>query len=52
MGRRWSPFHSPQPDTSRSTRAQVLEKNLQTSNSDKNWQTSCPNVCHTVTGQI
>jgi len=25
---------------------------LQTPNSDKNWQTACPNVCHTITGQI
>jgi len=25
---------------------------LQTPNSDKNWQTCCPNVCYTITGQI
>ena len=25
---------------------------LQTPKTDKNWQTSCPNVCHTSTGQI
>jgi len=47
-------------NTVRSTRSAYLtlfltsstRKNLQTPNSDKNWQTFYPDFCHTITGQI